>query len=180
MTTPFEVTTTFWDHATLWSEDDSDAGHSTDGGRVYGITRWRYVECDHYGCKPVAVIAYDDREQVERLAVAYTTVESARTGDEYRAWENRSAEARGRIVDGLAAALRGFANPPIPKPDEPTGLGAVVEATYEDDDGKGFGPAAWSRRGDGTWVCLTDGYSTHCVPWPFLRDVTVLSEGVTP
>lgn len=84
----------------------------------------------NFDLKSVILIDQTSREQVERLAVAYATVESARSGDEYRAWENRSAEARGRIVDSLSAALREYANPKPPKPDEPMGLGAVVETVH--------------------------------------------------
>lgn len=103
--------------------------------------RWKYgwLIVDEAGChalvhdravigvRPLVVIDPEDREQVERLAIAYTVIASARSGDEYRAWENRSKEARARIRTELAAALREFANPTPPKPDEPTGLGAVVE-----------------------------------------------------
>lgn len=159
MSTPFKVTTTFWDHATLWSEDDSDAGHSTDGGRVYGITRWRYVECDHYGCKPVAVIAYDDREQVGLLVDAYVRNMPAKSGS-------------GGPVLTMQAALREFANPTPPKPDEPTGLGAVVETETGE---------RYVRRSDAckpVWVHATG--STFPLHWKSLAAVKVLSEGVTP
>ena len=58
--------------------------------------------------RPLAVIDPEDREQVRAIAdAAYP---------EGRANTNR-----------LQAALREFANPTPPKPEEPTGLGAVVE-----------------------------------------------------
>lgn len=134
--------------------------------------------------RPLVVIDPEDREQVERLAVAYTTVESARSGDEYRAWENRSAEARGRIVDGLAAALREFANPTPPKPEEPTGLGAVVEdadgARYVRDYERGAMPWALTKRTDtnGEHVDAYDSKARRS--YADIAAVKVLSEGVTP
>lgn len=121
---------------------------------------------------PVVVISPEDREQVERLAVAYATVESARSGDEYRAWENRSAEARGQITDSLSAALREFANPKPPKPDEPMGLGAVVEARC----GCQAELRRFVRQGD---VDPDDPWEAHC-GWHVYADldaVRVLSPG---
>jgi hypothetical protein len=112
--TPHTVTAhQWWDHATLWNADDPnllDAGHTTDGGRVFGITRTRYAECDHYGCKPVIVIDLTSHEQIEGLRDALD--------DEIPTYVGRSAVDR---------ALLRFATPTPPKPDEPMGLGAVVE-----------------------------------------------------
>jgi hypothetical protein len=97
MPTPHKVTTTFWDHATAWTDCEDDAGHTTDGGRVFGITRTRYVECDRYGCQPVAVVAYEDREQVERLLAVMKG----------RGWCGIDDEAPA----DMQAALREFADP---------------------------------------------------------------------
>src|SRR5690606_10195009 len=58
--------------------------------------------------RPLVVIDPDDRAQVERL------------------WDLFGA-AKAYGPDALQAALRELANPTPPKPDEPTGLGAVVE-----------------------------------------------------
>jgi hypothetical protein len=60
--------------------------------------------------RPVIVIDPEDREQVKRLisAIPY-------------------AALRADVVERTQAALRELANPRPPKPDEPTGLGAVVE-----------------------------------------------------
>lgn len=58
----------------------------------------------------------EDREQVERLLMAYLA---------QRATLNGNAQ-----LGDLQAALREFADPRIPKPDEPTGLGAVVEDVH--------------------------------------------------
>ena len=79
--------------------------------------------------------------------------------------------------DAMQAALRELADP-APRIEEPTGLGAVVDADLQWDDGKGFGPAKWASSEDGSWVCLTDGHVGTRVPWPALVNVRVLSEGV--
>jgi len=125
--------------------------------------------------RPLVVIDPEDREQVERLAINYAAVASDRLGDEYLAWENRSAEARDRIAADLTAALREFANPTPRKPEEPTGLGAVVE----DADGD-----LWVRVDDpaASWIksVRDGGVRTHRCNWVALAPVSILSEGVTP
>lgn len=63
--------------------------------------------------RPLAVIDPEDREQVERLAKAIND-----------AIENQSLITSTEMTQ---AALRKFASPTPTKPDEPTGLGAVVE-----------------------------------------------------
>ena len=101
--------------------------------------------------RPLAVIDPDDRAQVERL------------------WDLFGA-AKAYGPDALQAALRELANPTPPKPDEPTGLGAVVET-----------PGGRYVRSD----------VETCNPWrgpngiPFEWDdldgpIRVLSEGVQP
>lgn len=72
------------------------------------------------GCVPVVVISPENREQVRDL---------------WAAWIDAGAHMEPGI-DRLAAALREFANPTPPKPDEPQRLGTVVE------DDKG---ARWAR-----------------------------------
>ena len=106
---------------------------------------------------PVVVIDPKDREQVERLADCLMATDPNRA-----------------IEDNLAAALREFANPTPDapaKPDEPTGLGAVVE----DSDGRRWvrarplsveHPHVW--RWSGIWKTYAD-IDVDCV----------LSEGVT-
>lgn len=64
-----------------------------------------------------------------------------------------------------------------PRPDEPQGLGAVVEAEYKD-----YGRQEWvSVRGKGEsrnrWVCIPYwGF----IDWDMLTDPVVLSEGMLP
>ena len=110
---------------------------------------------------PLVVIDPDDREQRRRLAECIASAESYRMRDYHEP-----------DYEVLADALREFANPTPPKPDEPTGLGAVVE----DPDGKRWVRALetttvrhWqptNRKGDArTWEDFTSA-------------VRVLSEGV--
>lgn len=103
--------------------------------------------------RPLVVIDPEDREQVERLR-------SLLFGN--------SAHAHG--INEMQAALREFADPTPPKPDEPTGLGAVVE----------------DEAGD-RWVRITLGAARRWqrVGWPDKRArfaaidaVRVLSDGV--
>lgn len=152
MTTPYKFTSVFYDHATAWTGCEDDAGHSTDGGRVFGITRTRYAECDRYGCSPVAVIAYEDRGQVDQIVRL--------------AWPY--AVEKGRLAENLSRGLCEFANPTPPKPDEPQGLGAVVE----DAEGE-----SWIRcRTFPEWVHASgDAFAQK---WEALTVVRVLSEGV--
>ena len=78
---------------------------------------WRGVGEERYelpsDARPVVVIDPEDREAVEGLLNAYY----GHPVDTYL----------GTLVDQLQAALREYANPKPPKPEEPTGLGAVVE-----------------------------------------------------
>ena len=109
-------------------------------------------------CIPVAVINFDDREQVERLLVAFH-------------WPKPIPSY---ALDEMQAALREFANPTPTKPDEPLGLGAVVE----DADGVRWTrvePAgAFSRN---PWYPAVD-IELQPEEYAHLSAVRVLSEGV--
>jgi hypothetical protein len=72
---------------------------------------WRPDSLD--GARPLVVIDPEDREQVERLRVLYHAQRNTVTGNS--------------ATGDMQAALREFANPTRPKPEEPLGLGAVVE-----------------------------------------------------
>lgn len=78
---------------------------------------------------------------------------------------------RAERINNMQAALREFANPVV-KPEEPTGLGAVVE------DASGVRWVLAPVDGNSVqteWVC---SHST-CRTWGAIEAVRVLSEGVT-
>lgn len=159
MSTPEKVTAAFYDHASLWTGTDCDAGHTTDGGRVFGITRRRYAECDRYKCPPVVVIDPEDQEQVEALDAAY-----------------QQALDQSPKYEGLCNVMQTALHSLIadPKPDEPVSVGTVVE------DREHY---VWVRSLPGyakyPWVRGTvEG--TESTTWDDLaHPVKVLSEGVT-
>lgn len=158
--TPHEVTSQWWDHATLWCADDphlEDAGHTTNGGRVFGITRLRYKECEDYGCRPVVVISPEDRGAVKRLLSSYLSI-----------YDGMESVAQKGEIDSMQAALREFANPKPPRPDEPQGLGAVVE----DADGERW---VRSHPGNDPW---TRPHLSGVYAYGQIDVVRVLSEGV--
>lgn len=83
---------------------------------------------------------------------------------------NTDGECRTGVADRVQAALRELANPTPPKPDEPTGLGAVVE------DKAG---CLWIRSGashaDLNWRrCGEDAWHDYSI----INAVRVLAEGV--
>jgi hypothetical protein len=109
--------------------------------------------------RPLIVIDPEDREQAERLDKAI-----------------RSAYSKADVLDPdetgkMQAALREFANPTPPKPDEPTGLGAVVE------DAEG---ARWvlshEHLSDAPW---TRPHLNGTYAYKQIAAVRVLSEGVS-
>lgn len=120
--------------------------------RHYGVFRVPHLAAD---LRRLVVIDPEDPEQVERLLSAY--YERCDTGG------HRGAGA-------FQAALREFADPKPPKPEEPTGLGAVVE---DAEDSK------WVRieSRTGWWWRNPAGQNRR---WPEIDAVRVLSEGVQP
>lgn len=111
-------------------------------------------------CHPVFVIDPEDREAVERLV------------DTFRRGIARSADGTG--VDAMQDALREFANPKPPKPDEPTGRYAVVEDSAGQewcriDVHNGY---AWQKLGQPATEYHYDMYRN-------IDAVKVLSPGVT-
>ena len=89
-------------------------------------------------CKPVVVIDPEDRDAVARLYDLYASAPS-------------DVGLRGH--EFLAHALREFANPKSPKPEEPTGLGAVVEAA----DGRRWCRDFAGQPGLSAWYCRALG-----------------------
>ncbi|MDR7253747.1 hypothetical protein J2X46_002737 [Nocardioides sp. BE266] len=112
--------------------------------------------------RPLVVIDPEDREQIERLR-------DLMVGHDIH--EGRPCYSTTCHADRLADALHEFANPTPLKPDEPTGLGAVVE------DEKGD---HWVRLdASGVWACSEDEDRTATY-WPKVTAVRILSEGVQP
>jgi len=105
--------------------------------------------------RPLVVIDPDDFKQVERLLTSLQGMSFA-------------SHACGAF-SCLQAALREFANPTPPKPDEPTGLGAVVENS---DGGKWVRTDAAVDRPWWRYPGITSG-------WAQVDAVRVLSEGVS-
>lgn len=83
--------------------------------------------------RPLVMIDPEDREQVERL---------------YASWldDNLAAPEREAQVNAMQAALREFANPTPPRPDEPTDPTARVTDRREN---------IWRQLADGDWVCTS-------------------------
>lgn len=131
------------------------SGH-WNGVDAYGDT---YTKRKRVSPRPLLVIDPEDLEQVERLTVAVMGSMAVHFGD----------------VPKMQAALREFANPKPPKPDEPTGLGAVVEGR----EGNRWIRTErtlvhpWQHVGPVDRVATWEGV---CAYLP----VEVLSEGVTP
>jgi hypothetical protein len=114
-------------------------------------------ECSADRCRPVVVIDPEDGGAVERLWVAMLNV-------------NRT---------NAQAALREFATPTPPKPDEPTGRYAAVV----DNEGN-----EWLRAPSGMWCEQHTGERSGAIQipefrWLHYKDITavrVLSPGVQP
>lgn len=115
--------------------------------------------------RPVAVIDPEDREAVERFTKVFW---SERQGVGLQSW-TPPAE-----VEAMTAALREFANPKPPKPDEPQGRYAVVL----DADG-----VEWLRDRNGSWCYVTQNAPGltrwRMKRWSDIDAVRVLSEGVS-
>jgi len=132
-------------------------------GWAYGDGSTGGPHQDAYPVRPLVVIDPDDREQVRRLADAFCTAR----------WSHLpgSDECDPLTFSSMQAALRELANPTPPKPDEPTGLGAVVDAAAYSDVVRVFvrGP------GDRTpWIDASGNGHT----WAELDVDRVLSEGL--
>lgn len=134
---------------------------------------WRFGVADmwmrvgEHEARPLAVIDPEDRRQVERLRDLADIAYREQNGDH---GDIDISRGRGERGNAFQAALREFADPKPPKPDEPTGLGAVVES----EDGR-----RWVRSKDITTVChWKPSAGGRRVRWSDLPHVRVLSEGV--
>lgn len=134
-------------------------------------TSWRYGVADSWmtldaEARRLVVIDPEDREQVERLLdLAESWLERVPYADMSR------PNSLTRIEAGQQA-LRALLAPP--KPEEPTGLGAVVE----DAEGRRYvrGPIALA---DMHWNYVNDSGAAICAKWVAVPAIRVLSEGVS-
>jgi hypothetical protein len=148
-------------------------------GRNYRINRVHGLHEESEGCDKSPACAHpvvidpEDAEQVERLAEALD-VAFRKVDPEGWANANEGTDEEGEAI--VRAALREFARPTPPKPEEPTGLGAVVE----DAEGE-----VWVRLPDppdADWNLDKPwrggaGFGTRR-HWQIVDAVRVLSEGV--
>lgn len=122
----------------------------------------------------LVVIDAEDREEVERFReIASRLADNVPYDDK-----------PGDYTDAMQAALREFASPTPPKPDEPTGLGAVVEdaegARYLRDYEGGARPWVRLRMGSNTNGLHVSRGSREGLAYASIPAVRVLSEGITP
>lgn len=115
--------------------------------------------------RPFVTIDPENREDIERLALCYVRTFAV---------DPISPTTVRICADQMQAALREYAAPPAPKPDEPTGwLAAVVDAEgnryYRVSAAPAPGSAAWAREGQ--------DYVGAVLMWASVPAVRVLSEG---
>lgn len=115
--------------------------------------------------RPLVVIDPENREDVERLSEAIRDAEKD-CGQDF--WEYD------QMV--LQDALRDFADPKPPKPEEPTGLGAVVE----DASGTTWVRAGLTIRERDDWRAVNSERVGWWSKYADIAAVRVLSEGVKP
>lgn len=131
--------------------------------------------------RPVAAIDPADREQIDRLRDLLPI--------DWNLYQPDDPDLGQEASDAIQAALREFADPKPPKPDEPLGLGAVVEAGcgcdlaphlfVRDPAARDFNLSPGARNvktGDEVPWVSTCGHHEY----EGLTNVGVLSEGVTP
>jgi hypothetical protein len=97
------------EHSPAFWDSYNEEWVSPTAGRLYPGEVWAL------DVRPLVVIDPEDREAVERLVGVIVGVHCEQREDVRLSH------------DATQAALREFANPTPPKPDEPQGLGAVVE-----------------------------------------------------
>lgn len=133
-------------------------------GNQWATSDSRYFNDYLVKARPLVVIDPEDREQVRvTLAKIWMALEEAAESDKKKPqWS----------VSAMQAALRSLIADP--KPDEPQGLGAVVEDA---------GGNCWIRHGDGPAAWMLAGASPSnrdTYQYADIAAVRVLSEGVTP
>lgn len=108
---------------------------------------------------PLVLINPEDRDQVERI---------------YRGWcDSLGGPDLDQQVDAMQTALRGFASPTPPKPDEPATWGVVKAACVHSDERR-----TWMRHEDGNWYVVGTDTKNNPDDWDSLVDPEVIREGV--
>jgi hypothetical protein len=144
-----------------WAYDNKVGDHSH--ARWIGDSYSRHGEITPL--RPLVVIDPEDLAQVDGLVRGYIAA---------REESFKKTESSGPVF-WMQAALREYANPTLPKPDEPQGLGAVVEDADGDrwvrsrDQHKGLIGVIWENS-------RTLAHRSYAG----IDAVRVLSEGVTP
>ena len=143
----------------MWREDTvvfrDGYGDGRNGARWVGANEGEcFVDRDSE-LRPLVVIDPEDTSGLDRLR--YLLI--------YSGWVPQ------KDADALDDILREFANRKPPRPDEPTGLGAVVEAIYDN-------RFVRIDRGDKAWRRVGDSDPSATCSWGDIDAVRVLSEGV--
>lgn len=141
-----------------------------------GGVRWTYGVAfadapPTWPARPLVVIDPEDREDVERLRDLWDAAHKEQQG-----FAPSPAHKAAR-ANGLQAALREFANPPSPKPEEPGGWLAVIE------DDAGVEWYRWSVRPSDrhrAWISVMDEGRCYPTAYSDIAAVKVLNEGVQP
>lgn len=133
-----------------------------------GVWRWSTtgLPClaqDHARSRPLVVIDPEDREQVEQLIRLQDIAFDGSARDPVIAADVRD----------MQAALREFADPKPPRPEEPTGLGAVVEDAAGELWLRSYLPGEDADVLGKPWK-----NGPVCKNWQIVDAVRVLSEGV--
>lgn len=139
---------------------------------IWQGTQWATEHANYFSdfqvnARPLVVIDPEDREQVERLTADYDAAVIRMNNDP----DPRDVTPAQRAT-AMQAALRSLIVPP--KPDEPTGLGAVVE----DADGDRWVRVETAEPGDPCWFFNAREEDAACCHYSDIAAVKVLSEGV--
>lgn len=115
--------------------------------------------------RPLVVIDPESEEDVDRLAAGYVRT--------FSTVDPPHPETIRICARQMRAALREFADPKPPRPEEPTGLGAVVEDSHGD-------KWVWMANGSSGPHWTRVGVPVTRAKYDAIDAVRVLSEGVQP
>lgn len=145
--------------------------HRFDDSLMWVFSDGKYRDRDISNSRPLVVIDPEDTEAVERLARARWEAYRGDASVKPCSFDDLAEWLRQERIDWMQAALREYANPKPPKPEEPTGLGAVVRDESNRKwvrAGASFSAPNWRACGGDEWTEYGD-----------IRVAEVLSPGVT-